>query len=175
MGLSRLLTVTYLRKHKRTWDNSTWTSSEELLSALDIQNWFLLSWKSLLMNSYAIHICYTLLHPNYRKLQWNIMLFQGLLLSSRQSHGNFLPTLLHMQCLSLQAVYTYPSLSRTRFLSNFVTLLVLFSGFDLKDRFEKKFWKKSIKHHKLILRQWCKINSHYIRGLKFMLWQKCTL
>ena len=37
---------------------------------------------------------------------------------------------------------TYPSLSKTRFLSNFVTLLVLFSGFDRKDRLEKKFCKK---------------------------------
>ena len=65
--------------------------------------------------------------------------FQGLMLSSKQLHGNFLPKLLHMQRLSLQAAYTYPSLSRTRFLSSFVTLLVLFSGFDLKERFEKKF------------------------------------
>lgn len=46
-----------------------------------------------------------------------------------------------MLCPASCIYSTYPSLSRTRFLSNFVTLLVLFNGFDLKDRFEKKFWK----------------------------------
>jgi hypothetical protein len=55
-----------------------------------------------------------------------------------------------MLCPASCICVTYPSLSRTRFLSSFVTLLVLFNGFDLKDRFEKKFWKRlTVILHKL--------------------------
>lgn len=39
-------------------------------------------------------------------------------------------------------MFAYPSDSSAFFRSNFVTLLVRFSGFDLNDRFEKKFCRQ---------------------------------